>query len=156
MESEVSHRVRVLLLDRHDRLLLFRAEDDDGAGFWFAVGGRIELGESVTAAAAREIVEETGLTGVILGPEVWRRRDQFSWRGVPQDARERWFLGRTEDDAVDTRGFTDEERHYVLEHHWTLEELNATDEALAPRDLADRLAELLHDGPPVVPVEIVE
>ena len=46
----------------HGRLLLqLRAEGLFGAGRWNAPGGHVEAGESPLDAAAREVLEETGL-----------------------------------------------------------------------------------------------
>jgi 8-oxo-dGTP pyrophosphatase MutT (NUDIX family) len=43
--------VRVLLLDEHDRVLLFRAISElTGAPFWFPPGGGLDEGEDVHAA----------------------------------------------------------------------------------------------------------
>lgn len=147
--------VRVLLLDDADRLLLFRSVDDCGGAFWYPVGGRVEEGESVQDAAARELLEETGLPGVELGPEVWRRRHVFAWRGVEYDHRERWFIARVQQFDIDTSGFTSAERVDVLEHRWwTQEELAASTERLVPADLAAQLAELLTAGPPAEPHQV--
>lgn len=46
---------------RNDReqILLVRRVDD---GYWELPGGRIEVGESASAAAVREVAEETGIT----------------------------------------------------------------------------------------------
>jgi 8-oxo-dGTP pyrophosphatase MutT (NUDIX family) len=57
----VRHAVRILLVDDERRVLLFAAADPEtGAPFWFPLGGGIEAGEDVRAAAARELLEATG------------------------------------------------------------------------------------------------
>lgn len=152
----IRHAVRVLLLDEHDSLMLFRAEDPaTGAAFWFPAGGGIEDGEDATAAAGREVAEETGLTDLRLGPEVWHRRHVFSWRGVELDQRERWFLARVARFQPDAVGMTENEKLDLKEcRWWTPEELEATSDLLTPRDLADRFRSLLADGPPEHPIEV--
>lgn len=62
---------RVLLAERTARQV--------AAGFWELPGGKIEPGETPAEAAARELVEETGLTPT--GLVAWRRYDhQFQTR----------------------------------------------------------------------------
>ena len=148
--------VRVLLLDEQDRLLLFRAEDaDTGNVFWFPTGGGLEDGEDVRAAAAREVAEETGLTDLVLGPEVWRRRHVFSWRGVHLDQRERWFMARVAHFGPDGAGMTEAEKTDLTAHRWwSLVEMDAATDDLTPRDLAMRLRALLADGPPATPIDV--
>lgn len=50
--------VAVLVRDTEGRILLEKRKD---SGVWGFPGGRIEAGETVAAAAVREIAEETGL-----------------------------------------------------------------------------------------------
>lgn len=68
---------RVVVRDGSGRLLLIRRRDD---GRWALPAGAMELGESISDCAARELWEETGLTtaGVTVfamhtGPEFTRR-----------------------------------------------------------------------------------
>ena len=51
-----------IVLDRHGRLLVIRRGHPPDAGRWSIPGGRVESGESLTTAVAREVLEETGLS----------------------------------------------------------------------------------------------
>lgn len=147
---------RVLLTDAADRVLLMHARPADGEMFWFPPGGGIEAGESPHEAAVRELVEETGWVEPAVGPVIGHRRVVVTWSdGVTYDCRETWFWARVEALDVDDAGWTEDERRDMDGFRWwTLPELHATDERLAPADLADRVARLLRDGPPTPPWEL--
>lgn len=53
--------VGAIVRDDDGQVLLVRRGTDPGRGLWSVPGGRIEAGESSEAAAAREVLEETGL-----------------------------------------------------------------------------------------------
>jgi len=46
---------------RDGKLLMVRRRHDPGKGLWSVPGGRLEHGEYITQAVAREVKEETGL-----------------------------------------------------------------------------------------------
>src|ERR1700760_3808898 len=52
---------------REGRVLLVRRARSPGKGFYSLPGGRVEYGESLHTALAREVDEETGLKIEILG-----------------------------------------------------------------------------------------
>ncbi|MCI4325608.1 MAG: NUDIX domain-containing protein [Thermoplasmata archaeon] len=52
--------------DRKELLLLHLTEEDR----WCFPKGHVDPGESVETAASREVEEETGLSGISLGPEI--------------------------------------------------------------------------------------
>jgi ADP-ribose pyrophosphatase YjhB (NUDIX family) len=58
--------VNVVVVDDQDRILLIRRTDNDN---WAVPGGGMDLGESISDAAIREVKEETGIdievTGVV-------------------------------------------------------------------------------------------
>jgi ADP-ribose pyrophosphatase YjhB (NUDIX family) len=49
------------------RLLLVRRRNEPGRGSWSVPGGRVEAGETVQEAVVRELLEETGVEGVVMG-----------------------------------------------------------------------------------------
>ena len=151
------HAARVLLLDDAHRVLLFEGIDPwlPDVRFWFTPGGGVEDGESLEEAAARELREETGLSGGELGPLVWTRHGSFVFEGEPVEQHESFFLARVPAAEVDSSGHTELEQRAVLGHRWwTPAELAATDATVYPTGLPRHLAELLRAGPPAEPVDV--
>ncbi|TMR12418.1 NUDIX domain-containing protein [Nonomuraea turkmeniaca] len=146
---------RVVVIDDADRLLLFSSHNrHDGSARWFTPGGGLQAGENHQGAALRELYEETGLTGVRLGPEVWRGRPWTVERdGVTYEVRQRYYLARVPAFEIDTARMEDFEKASITGHRWwTLKELGETTDLLRPAGLPHLLARLLADGPPRHPI----
>lgn len=58
----VTYIVATVLINEHDEVLMMQEAKESCAGTWYLPAGRMEPGESVVQAAAREVLEETGLS----------------------------------------------------------------------------------------------
>ncbi|MBB5872227.1 8-oxo-dGTP pyrophosphatase MutT (NUDIX family) [Allocatelliglobosispora scoriae] len=135
---------RVLLVDGLGRVLLFHGADpaEPDRPYWFTPGGGLDEGEEPRVAAARELMEETGLAidPAALGEPVHREVARFSFDGVRYRQEQEFFLLRVDSFEVSTAGFDEIERDIIDKHHWwTVAELAGTDEVYYPLDLIDVL-----------------
>lgn len=145
---------RVLLLHDDGRVLLVAHAPVAGRRVWTAPGGGLEPGEGHLDGARRELCEEIGIDAP-LGPCVWTRHVVFAFRSVWIEQDERWFLARTDQDAAAVVAAAPLPDPAVTEARWwTLDELERTDEALAPAAIAHYLRRLLREGPPSEPVDV--
>jgi 8-oxo-dGTP pyrophosphatase MutT (NUDIX family) len=138
---------RVILTDPAGRTLLFLGGDparpEDGS-WWFTPGGGVEPGESIEAAARREILEETGFVlPAELGPIVLQRTARFSFEGLDYKQAEHYFqatIDSADPLALDPSGWTETERRTIQTHRWwSADELRSTGETFYPAELPDLL-----------------
>lgn len=138
---------RVLLIDEHDRVLLFRGLDPavPEIKYWFTPGGGLDEGETFVEAAARELLEETGLRVPVseIGEPVHDEVTYFSFDGVSYRQEQRFYLVRAKRFEVSTEGFDSYEIDSIDSHRWwSTEELEKTGDAYYPTDLVAVLKRL--------------
>lgn len=145
---------RVLLLDAADRILLLKGRlpaARDRPGAWFTVGGGVEPGETYAEAAAREILEETGIADFELGPVIWVREGVMRMP-EPTLFKECYLVARCEGAEPDRAGWNAIERELIDDiRWWTHAELAMTAERVFPPGLADRLPPILAGALPAEP-----
>jgi 8-oxo-dGTP pyrophosphatase MutT (NUDIX family) len=148
---------RVLLLDDSDRLLLLKGRLPGAAAgteSWFTVGGGLEAGETLLEAAAREILEETGIADFSLGPVVWVREGVLH---IPHPMlfREQYVVARCRAAEAVSHGWTELERDLIeAMRWWTAAELTTTTDRVFPPGLAQLLPPVLAGEIPSQPLRI--
>ena len=142
---------RVLLVDRRERLLLFRClvftEEFGREWIWITVGGGLDDGETPLMAAVRELREETGLrlAPAELGePVAETGGPMLSYGAEWITGHDTYYLVRIDEHEVDTSGFDEGEAIVMPEHRWwTLDEIDATDDLVFPVGVTTLLRGLL-------------
>jgi 8-oxo-dGTP pyrophosphatase MutT (NUDIX family) len=150
---------RILLADPEERVLLFSAREADGERWWFTPGGGVHRGETVREAGVRELFEETGFACSQdgLGPVV--ATSMSLWRA---DEAGKLYLGahsffflRVNGSKLNTDGQEDLERNMITGHRWwSVADLRAATERIAPMGLAGLMDRLLRGDVPACPVQL--
>lgn len=138
---------RVLVIDAGGRVLMLHGFDPANRDepYWFTIGGGAEPGESLAQAAARELLEETGIRAEAaeLGEPVWHEVTHFSFDGMNFRQEQDFFELRIGSAIVLTDGLDAEEAAVIDGHRWwTVAELESTTEMFYPRELPRLLRDL--------------
>ena len=154
---------RIVLLDPAGRVLLLKITEPDRPAippFWITPGGGLEGDEAFEDCARRELREETGIEEFALGPCVWLREHTwwFEWEKVWIRSIERYFVARTEQQAVSLAHQSDQvEMQFLAEHRWwTLAEMATATERLVPAEFARLATPLVAGDWPVEPISVGE
>jgi 8-oxo-dGTP pyrophosphatase MutT (NUDIX family) len=148
-KKHVKHRetARVMLIDEQNRIFLLKTHFDPEVGLpprWLTPGGGMDEGETTLQTAVRELLEETGLNidPEVLGDPVLVASGRWDWAdGLSYHTyKDTIYEYRVSNFQPDTSGFTQDEHRDILEFRWwTIDELLASEEALAPHELRDWL-----------------
>lgn len=138
--------VRVVLVDEQDRVLLLWHTGDNDDHHWAPPGGGIEPGETVLQAAARELWEEVGFTGVALQRPVWTWTHRFRYHGELITQQETIYITRI--DHVEPQG---QAENLLLDgivegRWWHAEDLLEVTEDVWPHGLATLLPAMLEQS----------
>lgn len=116
------YSVRAFLINHHDEILLSKWDFrflNDGKIIWVTPGGGVEPGESDEAALRREILEETGISAIDIGQEIFYQELIFN-EGTANAfvSAERFFLVRCSTITIDLGLLTATEKKYHLATRW--------------------------------------
>lgn len=144
---------RVVLLDRKQRIFLVNSEDpaDHRKPAWWEIpGGGMDPGESSEDACRRELLEETGIEDIEMGPCIWTQHVQFDFGGLHFDSNERIHVAWCDGGEYKPRHLEYlEAAAFLGARWWALDELLASTEPVLPT----RLREFL---PPIIAGDLPE
>ena len=121
------------------------------------LGGRLEEGETVLQAAPREALEETGQSGIEVGPEVWYGEQILTIGDEPVPLKETFVVARARTDQWNDSGWTHEESSVIQEMRWwTVDALTNAVDTVLPRVMVRLLPDIMKGvcPPSLVTIEL--
>lgn len=145
MIPEIGARVLALTPDNRVLLLLSIDPDVPARRWWDLPGGKALVGESVTDAAMRELVEETGIVVDEVGRHLWDREVWFVYRGKRYYRRDSVFFVRVKDTTPTyaPTHTTNEQANLIESRWWTTNELAVSTAKFLPPNLPQLVSELI-------------
>ncbi|MFG2371128.1 GNAT family N-acetyltransferase [Streptomyces sp. NPDC048504] len=143
------HSVRIAVLDPTGAVFLFRYDDPETGGtFWALPGGGLEADETPREAALRELQEETGWTDLEPGPLLSTREIDLTLAGTPTHQHERIYVthGPHREPTGAHLTATHAQDGILAWRWWPRGELRTTTETVWPAELAVLLDELDEKG----------
>jgi 8-oxo-dGTP pyrophosphatase MutT (NUDIX family) len=149
---------RVVLLDRAGRIFLVNSEDpaDHRKPPWWEIpGGGVDVGESSEDACRRELLEETGIEDIEMGPCIWTQHVEFDFGGLHFDSNERIHVAWCDGGEFRPRHLEFlEAAAFMGARWWALDELLASDEPVLPTRLREFLPAIVRGDLPDEPIDI--
>jgi 8-oxo-dGTP diphosphatase len=128
---------RLVVVDSHNRVLLFQYAGMVDQKYWATPGGGLEDGESFEEAAAREAFEELG----VRSPKLDALRDRtpdFVMVETQVHQTERFFLLRLDSLELNDEVREEHRREGILDTRWwSLVDLSNSSESIFPETLAE-------------------